>query len=213
MLRRTRIGSHMDTSRLGASISRPGIDPRTWVSLAVALGESVVDPNNKGVFLDIQLIPTMERMTARVPAAYAGVGFGLYAKIHKDDEVTVAIPNGNPMAGAVVIARMWNGADTPPATALASPDDVLLVVKPGKNLGIELSGGGKLSMKTAGGDVTVETGGGKATINTGGGQVLLGDAALTLPLDGVVHGSGIDSFTGVAYAVLGNASAVVLAKK
>lgn len=42
--------------------------------------------------------------------------------------------------------------------------------------------------------------------------VELGDENLGL-LDGVVHGSGIDPFTGLTYTVLGNASAVVKAKK
>lgn len=44
-------------------------------------------------------------------------------------------------------------------------------------------------------------------------NVYLGGAGPALPLDGLVHGSGIDSFSGVAYSVLGNASAKVKAAK
>lgn len=44
-------------------------------------------------------------------------------------------------------------------------------------------------------------------------NIYLGGAGPALPLDGLVHGSGIDSFTGVAYSVLGNASAKVKGAK
>jgi hypothetical protein len=44
-------------------------------------------------------------------------------------------------------------------------------------------------------------------------MIRLGGAALAPPLDGVVHGSGIDPFTGATYAGLNSASTVVLAKK
>lgn len=45
-----------------------------------------------------------------------------------------------------------------------------------------------------------------------GNTVEIGDEGLGA-LDGVVHGSGIDPFTGLTYTALGNASAVVKAKK
>jgi hypothetical protein len=45
------------------------------------------------------------------------------------------------------------------------------------------------------------------------GNLLLGDAGLSAPGDGVVHGTGVDPFTGSTYAVLNNACATVLAKK
>jgi len=38
-------------------------------------------------------------------------------------------------------------------------------------------------------------------------------AALVLPFDGLVHGRGIDPFTGASYAAIGNASARVLGER
>lgn len=50
-------------------------------------------------------------------------------------------------------------------------------------------------------------------VPAGGKQIRLGDSSLNALLDGLVHGRGIDPFTGASYAVLGNASTVVLGKK
>lgn len=44
-------------------------------------------------------------------------------------------------------------------------------------------------------------------------QIRLGDANLDLLTDGLVHGTGVDPYTGATYAVLGNTSKVVLGKK
>lgn len=70
----------------------------------------------------------------------------------------------------------------------------------------------------AGGDVTV-TAGGAATVDAGieavvsAPDVQLGASGLIPPLHGLVLGGGVDPFTGLTYSVLGNASAVVKAKK
>jgi hypothetical protein len=149
VLNKTRVSGKMDVGRLGAAISRPGIDTRVWVSLAVATGESVVDPQNQGVFVDIMLLPTGERCTARVPSTYAGVGFGLYAKIHADDEVLVCIPSGDVAEGAVVVSRLWSASDPPPQQAQTTPDDLVLVVEQDKNLDVLPQGGGLINLGSA----------------------------------------------------------------
>lgn len=145
MLRRTRIGKNLDVGRFGAAISRPGIDTRVWVSLAVALDESNVD-SKYGVFVDVQLVPSGEQYTARVPADYAGKGFGFYGRIHKDDDLVVAIPSGDPMDGPVVVARLWSEADTPPQQAIDDPDEVMLIVEKDRNLRLAVSGEGKVEI-------------------------------------------------------------------
>jgi hypothetical protein len=139
----------MDVGRLGAAIARPGIDTRVWVSLAAAVGECVVDPQNGGVFVDLMLMPTGERCTARVPSVYAGVGFGLYAKIHLDDEVLVCVPSGDLAEGAVVVSRMWSASDPPPQQAQVTPDDVVLVVEQDKNLDVVPQGSGLINLGDA----------------------------------------------------------------
>jgi hypothetical protein len=130
-------------------MARPGIDTRTWTSLARALGESQVDAQH-GVFVDVQLLPSGETLTARVPADYAGKSFGFYARIHKDDDLVVALPGGDPANGPVVIARLWSNADTPPQEAIDAPDDIMLVVEKDKKLLIKTSGSGTVTITSAG---------------------------------------------------------------
>lgn len=64
-----------------------------------------------------------------------------------------------------------------------------------------------------GGETTLRLSIKAATIQLNGDVVELGGTGLNPITDGLVHGSGIDPFTGVSYAVLGNASRVVRGKK
>jgi hypothetical protein len=141
----------MDTGRLAQAVSRPGIDPRTWVSLAVALGESHVDPAY-GVFVNVQLMPTGEKYTAIVAADYVGPSFGFYTPIHLHDDLIVVIPGGDPRLGVTVVKRLWTAADLPPAEAVLDPTEVMLVVEPDKNLRLKVTGAGKVEIDS---DATV----------------------------------------------------------
>jgi hypothetical protein len=199
----------LDISKLGQSLSGPGRDTRTWVSIAFANGESYFDAAH-GVFVDVTLAPSGQQMTARVPSNYAGARFGFYAKIHIDDEIVVAIPNGDPAEGAVVVGRLWSAADIPPADGATNVDEVMLVVEKDKSFRLRCSGGGKIEID-AEADVTITTTGDANVI--AGGTIRLGANTLVAPMDGVVHGTGIDTFTGATYFALGNASTKVLAKK
>ena len=188
----------VDTGRLGEAVARPGMDTRVWISLAIVT-DFHVDPA-EGVFVDVTLMPSGLPDTARVGACYAGAGFGVFAELKVDDEVLVAAPSGDPAAGLVVLRSLWSAADPPPTEA--APGVVLLRAEKGV----------KVHVVTDGADVLVEVrGGGKCIIDAPGG-VELGGKGLTA-LDGVVHGSGTDPYTGLNYTALGNASAVVKAKK
>lgn len=147
----SRVLSSIDVSRLADAVSRPGIDPRVWVSYAIVQSEPVVETaqGQQDVFVDVLLVPTMQPDTARLCADYAGNGFGLYTPLHKDDEVVVIAPSGDPDEGLVIARRCWSPSDRPPAEAGQFPDDVLLVVEPGKNVRITTSGGGKVFLGDA----------------------------------------------------------------
>lgn len=148
MLRRSRVGSTPDTARLSAAVSRPGIDPRVWCSLAVATGESFVDADH-GVFVEVKLLPSGEEYNCRVSSEYAGVGFGFYSKIHKDDELVVLIPMGDPAEGCLVVARLWSASDTPPSELSdTGENEVVLVVEKDKTLRLITSGEGKVFIKS-----------------------------------------------------------------
>lgn len=136
-----------DVGRVSAGLQRPGMDTRVWSSLAYAVDDSAAFED--GVFVDVVLLPTEEKLTARVPAEYAGAGFGMYAKIYKNDELLIEIPRGDPAEGAIVSRRLWNKRAGPPEQAVAEPEDVLLVVKPEKTLRLITSGAGKVFIKSA----------------------------------------------------------------
>lgn len=148
MLNRTRVAGSMDVQRLASAVQRPGIDTRCWVSLAVATADSVVDSTQgkEGVFVDVKLMPSEEKLTARVAPAYAGSGFGIYARVLADDEVVVAVPNGVTAQGPVVINRLWSAADKPPDLAGQNEGDLVIVVESGKNLRIQVAGAGNVEM-------------------------------------------------------------------
>lgn len=143
---RSRVTSGIDVNRLANAVSRPGIDPRVWVSYAVCTSEPVVETRSgqQDVFVDVLLLPSGQPETARVGASYAGSGFGFYAPLHKDDEVLVCAPSGDPDEGLVVTQRLWSPADPPPEAAATYPEDVTLVVEEGKALRLNVSGGGKV---------------------------------------------------------------------
>jgi phage baseplate assembly protein gpV len=130
-----------DVSMIARAIQRPGIDPRAWVSLALV--QSVV-VDTDGAFCDVLLVPSNRLHTARLGAAYAGSGWGLFLPPLVDDEVVVLAPDGDPSAGLVIVSRLWSQVDAPPTEAQANPEDAVLVVQPDKSLRLSVSGGGKV---------------------------------------------------------------------
>jgi len=154
VLKRSRVGSTIDMGRLSKAVSRPGIDPRVWVSLAVAESDTFVDPAH-GVFIDVLLLPTLERYTARVPADYVGKGFGFYTPIHKQDDLLIGIPSGDSAEGCVVLERLYSASDTPPKDAQDHPKDVLLHVEKDQNLRIRMEGGGTINIIVADGKINL----------------------------------------------------------
>lgn len=143
---RSRVISGIDTERLANAVSRPGIDPRIWISYAVLMTEPYVETTEgqQDVVADVMLLPSGMIETARVSAIYAGNGFGLYAPLHIDDEVLVLAPSGDPDEGMVITQRLWSPADLPPVELAENTEDVLLVVETDKNLRIKTLGAGNV---------------------------------------------------------------------
>lgn len=164
---RSRVGTTIDMARLASAVSRPGIDPRIWVSYGILTSDPYIETasGEQDIFVDVMLLPSQLPETARVGAVYAGNGFGFYFPLKKDDEVLVCAPSGDPDEGLVITQRMWSPADVPPTEVTAHPDDVTLVVESGKSVRIGVAGGGKVYL----GDV--EASRGVARLND---RVLLG---------------------------------------
>lgn len=193
-LRGTRIGSTPDLGRLAQALARPGIDTRIWVALGYACDESVTDKDH-GEFIDVCLLPSNRKVTCRISQAYAGANFGKRdGQIHKDDEVVVIFPDGDPAAGGIVICRFNSAADLPPAewSEDEKKGDLFLNVEKDKSLNLRLTGeNGKVDVTTEGdvntdsdGNVTLKSakeftvdGGEKVTLKSG--NVRLGSSNAT----------------------------------
>lgn len=207
----------IDIGAMAAAASRPGIDPRVWLTLATV--KDVAVDSAEGAFADVQYqneLGTLE--TAYVAVPYAGDGYGFWCPLKVDDTVLVAVPMGDSGYGPMVVARCWNAADKPPADIRQGEEavrDVVLRVEPGQRLKIRTSGADDgIDIVVEGtGKFAVETGTGGAHIAVpAGANVNLGSEALA-PTDGVVHGTGIDPFTGSTYFTLGSSSLTVRARK
>lgn len=212
----------LNPGRLRSLVSGPGVDTRYHIVEAVV--DAVrVDPN-EGVFCDVSFLPMEEPETALLGVPYAGANFGFYFPVEEDDIVLVAIPNGDAGAGPVIIARMWSAADPPFSEMQGSADsqnpgqflpssDVVLRARAGKNTKVIVSEGANVSIEAEGtGSINITVSTGNVNLKVGSGVVNLGDDTHGV-LDGVVHGSGIDSFTGATYTALGSASSKVYARK
>jgi hypothetical protein len=186
----------MDMGRLSALASRPGIDPRVWITLAVV--KEVGFDADEGIFADVQFMPTGEIETAFLAGDYAGDGFGSFAPVMVDDWVLVAVPGGDPNMGPVIISRFWRASDKPHQDFKAEEqedghdvptENVVLRVRPGKkyilrtsdtdgDIMVQAEGDGKILVEGKGNqDIKVkQTGTGNIFITvTDGHLVHIGD--------------------------------------
>jgi uncharacterized protein involved in type VI secretion and phage assembly len=195
----------IDLRRMRSLIQGPGIDTRTWVSLGVVQS---VELNDEGIIAEVALLPNEDLCVCDIASAYAGNGFGFVSVPHEGDTVVVCVPSGDTDFRPAIIGTLWSKIDAPPSEA-ALPDfnatqDVFLRVENEKSLRIITSGGGNVSIDVRGA--------GNVNIKVDTGVVRLGNDTNTA-LDGVVHGSGFDPFTGQTYTALQNASSKVFARK
>lgn len=128
----------MDVARASEALSRPGIDPRDFVQLAIVEAVAV---NSDGVYIDVRTAHGQPE-TATLSAPYGGNGYGLHLPIELDETVVLALPYGSFNAGARVIGRNWDPGDAPPTEAIDHPEDVVLVVRPGQSVRVIVKGGG-----------------------------------------------------------------------
>jgi hypothetical protein len=201
-----------DVGALSSAVSRPGIDPRVWLTLAVVTELGFDEAH--GAFADVTFQPSGVTETCLIGSNYAGAEFGDWCGLELNDTVLVAVPDGDAAGGPWVVSRAWNAGDKPYAEMRSATDteaptaDRILRVKPGQKFKLRTSGGGD------GVDVKVEGDGSYVIEIAGAGNVYLGSGATMQPLmDGVVVAQGIDPFTGLTYGALGNASSRVMARK
>lgn len=159
-----RANTTVDVGRLAQAVSRPGIDTRVWCCLGYAKADAVLDAEH-GWMVDVVMLPSSMETTARCPQSNAGGAFGhSEGRILKDDEVALVFPDGDPAAGAFVIARCWSMADKPPELAVQNADDIVRVLKKDTSYRLKLTGSGLIRLEAegkafyAGETVTLESG-------------------------------------------------------
>lgn len=145
--------ARMDVERWRALLSGPGMDTRVWGAWARVTARGY--DAEHGAFVDVQYLPSMLDDTAAVGTGYAGDGFGLWLPPSVGDIVFVALPGGESDACPVVVARLWNAARRPPDLASAddaadATDDIVLKVRDGKNVRVDVSGAGGVTLTASG---------------------------------------------------------------
>src|SRR5512147_1532249 len=120
---RSRMTAPADLRSAGDGYSYPGIDPRSWVSHATVDDEDPVSFDaDLGPLVGVTLQPSKEQCVCRVGMGIAGRGEGQYYPCVAGDEVLVALPEGSPRAGGVVVARLCNSVDRFPSGSVAGQD-------------------------------------------------------------------------------------------
>ena len=200
MLRRTRVATSPDLTRISAGVQRPGIDLRINNSLAFALEESTIDKEH-GHYVDVKLIPSELELTCRVPEEYAGKDFGTHeGTIHKGDELYVSIPEGDPALGPFVLARVWSKMYPPPKLVQDHPTDIVRVVEKDKAYRLLLQGekgliDGELSATI---DLRMLTDKAKVTLEIGDYKVIIDNTSSPTKLTFKTEGGDILSMVKTA---------------
>lgn len=205
----------LDVGSLAAALSRPGIDPRVWLTLAVVT--DVAYDEDFGVFADIRMQPNGDIETCLVGSEYAGDGYGTFIPPAVDDIVLVAVPEGDPGFGPVLVKRLFGGGERPPpefqnpdggdptdaatapVTRVEDGKVVRIVMKNNAGLKLEIDGGGAIEINATGNSpvnvnctstVTIECPDVRLGVNAGQGIARIGDlVAVSVPAM-VVGGPG-----------------------
>lgn len=127
-----------DVAKIAKALERPGIDPRKFVDLAIV---TTVAVDASGVHADVITSEGLPETVALAPP-YGGPGYGFYGPLDPDDAILIAMPDGKFDAGGRIIGRIWDPGSPPPAEVAAHPEDVAIVIKPGQQIRIVVSGGG-----------------------------------------------------------------------
>jgi hypothetical protein len=181
----------LDVGRLSAAVSRPGIDPRLWLTLATV--KDVAYDAEFGMYADVQFLPEGDFQTCYIGSEYAGDDFGMFFPPKVDDIVLVAVPEGQPGNGCVLIKRLWHATAKPPAEmgdsttpeeTDASSDPVLVVeanrtlkiiARGGANVRLEVADAGKVQIAATGAAQIEVTGESAIIVNSP--DVRIGDTA------------------------------------
>lgn len=187
-----------------------GSGRRLFEDLPVIPSVAVIQMRSRGAFLSL---PIADGDTVLCLVATQDVG--TWRRSTDANVVTPRDTRRNHIGSAVALAGFYRHGEhlreASVRAADASPEPGAEPTR-GIVLGYDAPGGSRLLMKPDG-TVEVTQGSGVFIRVSAAGEVSIGGIGLTALLNGVVVGGGVDPFTGATYGALGNASAVVMAKK
>ena len=216
----TSIRRGVNAQALAEALAMPGNDLRYWVShgTVCTVGDdgkiNTKDPNAiwigpEGVECDVRLEP----LNIHVCAQYAGISAGdvtIYPPIHPGDRVLVNLPEGFAHL-PIIVAILHSRSSKQPLGTDRKPifdNQRLLVYAKTAAIDVRNAGGVQVLIEQDGKVTTTAK-----NVVVKADTTMLGDDNLTVPQNGVVVGGGIDSYTGLSYYALGNASSSVMAQK
>lgn len=111
---------------IGDAFRGPGSDTRQWVSYgtvdedtpeapATRFNDADGAPLETGPLVSVTLQPSGVSVVCRVASFIAGLGEAAWIPFQRKDEVLVVVPEGNELAGCVIVGRMNQGLDLFPA--------------------------------------------------------------------------------------------------
>lgn len=124
-------GGRADVERIAEAVSRPGIDPRTWVTTARVEGKdeaAYYDPDY-GWIIDAEAQGGSihgASLACRQGSNWPGVdGYGTYSPPVDGEEIVVVLPGGDPEEDPIMVGVVTNSGAKPPSTVAGrtvSPD-------------------------------------------------------------------------------------------
>jgi len=184
----------------------PGMDTRSWLSYGIVdvpgeeQGTTAVefDEDDGQLYVNVTLKPTDAPVRCRVGMMSAGSGEAVYFPFCGGEEVLVALPEGNPSAGCVIISRLNNFYDGFPFDSVGGADPkknatalirtrTPLTIESGASVQVRSAAAGALLLLDAKGGVTLRDGSAnvlKLAADVFGYQNKAGDIVLQLELAG-----------------------------
>jgi hypothetical protein len=105
---RSNVRLRPDYGRIAKAVSRPGIDPRSWIALARVDNDpdATVWDEQIGWIVDVHFLDGEGPTTCRVVSGSQGSGVGASRPVRPDSLVAVLIPNGDPNYDAIIVGDL-----------------------------------------------------------------------------------------------------------
>src|SRR5580698_7077361 len=130
------MGHGYDVRRMGAALAGPGMDTRTWGTLAIV---RAVNVTAAGVYFDVTTIEGVDETAVFAPR-YGGSGYGEHLPVEVGAMVVIHVPEGDFGAGARVVGIVEDAGDAPSQDAIDNPADIVITVKPEQNYRLIVQG-------------------------------------------------------------------------